>query len=169
MKLNELKKLVPLQSSVRDYRYISKTAQNIKKHGIHTNNYSGKFEDLINITYFTDEDFYLLHDGHHRVSAHILSNVDIDDKFIKIKEYTLMDYIQVNFENGWITPLDPRKSARRCDLSVWRKLIKELKEKYHIDDIELFIKSNCHLYTIPRTDINNMDVFASQYKYLLLI
>lgn len=165
MKLNELKKLVPLQNSVRDYRYISKTVEKIKTSGNHVNGIND-INKYINITYFTDEDFYLLHDGHHRVSAYILAEKDIDDEFVKITEFTTTDYMEINFQNYWTTPLHPIQTARRCDLSIWWKLIKDLKEKYTESEVENFIKNNSDLYSIPRIRITNMDIFASQYKDL---
>ena len=163
MDINKIKSILPLQNSLRDFAKLPFLVDDIKSDKIGTFN----INSYISLTHFVSMDRYLVHDGHHRLTAYILANVDVPEHLISIKKYTVKDYLSVNFKDGWTTPINPFINSRRCDLSNWRKLIEQKCISLNDKCTEDYIYSNFQLYSLPKRFFY-MNDFAEQYKNMLL-
>lgn len=161
MKVERLRRFLPLQNSLRGYHQIPEMVERVLDGGF------DPLFDKIQITHLTDYDYFMVHDGHHRATAYILANKDLPEDIYQINEYTKSDYQEINLQNNWTTPLCPLSYARRCDLTVWRRMISEMRMRGSTDEeIELFIRWNRSLFCVGRS-IHTMESFANEYRGLV--
>jgi len=111
------------------------TDENIRKHDDSSLN-------LIQISRFPDN-VLMIHDGHHRAVATWLSGrTELREDEFYIQDWNYEDYDDINFDSGYLTPFDPRKEVRLCDLSEWKILVKDLQKGDIVDDsLNFFIRS----------------------------
>lgn len=88
-----------------------------------------KVSPLINISRFEDGVMYI-HDGHHRTLATLLAGrLLLYPTEFKITHWMYEQYLEINFEVGWVTPFDPRTQCRKADLQKFKRyVIREAKE-----------------------------------------
>ena len=163
MKIKHLKKMLPLQESLRDVSKLPFLVGEILSD--HHNKL--KLKSKISINFFKDcGETYMIHDGHHRVVAYMLADRAIPDDSIKFTDYSLDEYLEVNLKDNWVTPINPFFYARRCNLSSWRKMVKYKRRSLPDEYVEEFIKKNQNIYTLNR-QTKTVENFARQYKNIL--
>ncbi|NJO65004.1 MAG: hypothetical protein HC836_44900 [Richelia sp. RM2_1_2] len=95
-----------------------------------SNNYTSSFHQprIIKINIFEDG-FKIVHDGHHRVIAILLSGRDFlySDEY-EIVHHTYEGYMSVNFNIDWVTPFDPRFEVRFGNYTEYKKKVQEIRE-----------------------------------------
>lgn len=120
--------------------------------------YNPNRTSLIAITEFEDGQMFI-RDGFHRVVAIIIGRTGspvgytglkygadlFEDEYV-IEPMTYAMFLEINIENGWYTPFDPRTEVRKADFFDFKnEVLKTDKSKLHD-----FITQNKHRYAVPR-------------------
>ena len=95
---------------------------------------------------------YYLHDGHHRVYGAYLCGVEE----LLPCEYTLMDmsyqdYLDLNINVGWVTPLDIRTHARKPDFFGYKNKVVRLYLNKEYKKAGDYVRHNQDMYLEERT------------------
>jgi len=109
-----------------------------------------------------DDSFSVLHDGHHRMVATFLSKRDYlrEDEY-EIKSWPYLDpekktgYLDINHENGWYTPFDPRTHLRVADIKEFKQLARIMFESNPERAIQ-WIEENSSKFRTPISDIRTV-------------
>ncbi len=100
---------------------------------------------LIKIAKFSDGEEFIA-DGHHRIAAIKLGGRDFlyNDEF-QVSKWTYDEYLDINFNQNWVTPFDPRKDFRYPDFLQFKCAVRDALKvsKTHAID---YIRSHPHLY-----------------------
>lgn len=104
---------------------------------------------LIVLNRFEDQR-YFVHDGLHRVASIFLGRDSglLDESEYRIQEYSYQEYEEINLEQGYVTPFDPRQEVRVADLAEFKAKVGELIES-EVSLLE-FIEDNKSLYVRSR-------------------
>ena len=88
-----------------------------------------KDPSLIVITEFEDGTRFI-HDGHHRVLAALIAGRNfLSDLEYVIWKFKYSQYMEINFDKGFVTPFDPRTEVRLADFGNFKKNAMELYSK----------------------------------------
>jgi hypothetical protein len=108
--------LMPTQDGFRNIGQLKRMVEFVRAGGVYDRKSLeafGDYHSLIGITRFEDGRHFI-RDGFHRVSSICLSNTRdrlFDSEYV-IEEMKYSEYTEVNIENKWVTPFDPREFAR---------------------------------------------------------
>jgi hypothetical protein len=126
IKLNEL---IVMQENLRHTSQIEKMIYFVKNGGFWTEDVLKKYAEsvgtrvcpLMEVVCFPDGK-RMIHDGHHRIVSIYLGGRDYlrEDEFI-LKYWDYKDYLNVNIDNRWVTPFDPRTEVRVPDIGEFKK------------------------------------------------
>jgi hypothetical protein len=106
---------------------------------------------LIQINVFEDGSHVVM-DGHHRcVSIWEADRHCLDDSEYQIHELTYGDFLNIDFEKGWVTPYDPRTHVRWPELRHFKNSVITCVELRDEETARKFIRESRKLYSIPRT------------------
>lgn len=104
---------------------------------------------LIQLTQFEDGKIFV-HDGHHRVVATWLAGRDfLYSEEFNLTQWKYADYLEINHQNGWYTPFDPRIHTRTPDFAQFKKKARELFNS-DLDNAEKWILENQHMFREER-------------------
>lgn len=68
-----------------------------------------------------------IHDGHHRIKAIWLSGrTELHPAEYELEQLSLEDYLDINFDCGWVTPYNPHLYLRISDLSSYKESIMKI-------------------------------------------
>ncbi|RDJ35090.1 MAG: hypothetical protein DWQ19_09655 [Crenarchaeota archaeon] len=106
---------------------------------------------LIEIASFPDGRL-MLHDGHHRAVATNLAGRDFfrSSEFV-LKHWDYENYLNVNFDNKWVTPLNIKSEIRVADIGDFKKQALDVLANNGEEEAYKFIRENKKLYAKPRT------------------
>lgn len=92
----------------------------------------------------------MVHDGHHRAIATVLGgrNCLRQDEYI-LKNWQYSDYENINFENRWVTPFDPKTEIRKADIFEFKNAALRAAEIDPKKAVE-YILQNKNSYALPR-------------------
>jgi hypothetical protein len=68
---------------------------------------------------------YYLNDGHHRMTAAFAMKLPIEAIEFRIMEMTYAKMTEINWEDGWLTPYDPRTHVRQHNFMWFKKFVME--------------------------------------------
>lgn len=100
---------------------------------------------LISVAEFPDGQRYIA-DGHHRILAIKLAGRNcLDQSEYTVTKWNYEDYLDINFEQNWVTPFDPRTHLRIPDFFEFKQEVKSnlAKSEGHATD---YIVSNAEKY-----------------------
>jgi len=91
------------------------------------------------LTEFEDGSVYI-HDGHHRAFACVIAGKThfLENEYF-IKKWTYQDYIDINREQNWVTPFDPRTHLRIGNFFDFKNTALSLTDEE--------VRANLHKYT----------------------
>jgi len=100
----------------------------------------------------------MIHNGHHRAISIWLGGRDFftEDEFY-IKPWTYADYEDIVTHDsdgnwmGWVTPFDVRTESRVCDLSSFKRKVKDIHEGINEEEAIDYINKNKHQYAKKKT------------------
>ncbi len=152
-------RLTVSQNDVRhDYEHLMGMVGYVKSGGLFTRKaieahavLTGSRPDppLIGITRFPDG-VHMIHDGHNRVVAcHWAGRTELDPDEYFVKEYGYEHYTDLEPENGWFTPFDPRTEVRLADFGKY-KVAARLCYANNPDLLNMFVGMRKHWYCSPR-------------------
>lgn len=80
---------------------------------------------IISIARFPDGELFIA-DGHHRIMAIKIAGREFlyEDEF-QVKDWSYEEYKEINFEENWVTPFDPRTHFRYPDFLQFKNAVKE--------------------------------------------
>ena len=117
---------------------------------------------LIALTRFPDG-HVIAHDGHHRiVSALLAGRQFLNHNEYIIKDFTYEEYMEINFDQSYVTPFDPRTQIRLWDFKAFKAHVMEL-YKTNPDEARAYIVAHPELYRNDR-DIRTVDDLAQRVK-----
>jgi hypothetical protein len=127
------------QGGLWDIEYLTKYSQK---------NSLSRISPLIQISRFEDNLLYL-HDGHHRcVATWLAGRHHLEDSEYQIRDWTYTSYLEINHDNGWYTPFDPRIHVRAADFANFKK---QARNKFLLnEDAVKWIESNYDCFRHPR-------------------
>ncbi len=139
------------------------TIEQLKRYATSTNTYCCF---PIQINEFEDG-FKCLHDGHHRcVSTYLAGRDYLRRDEYQITCWTYREYLEINHENRWYTPFDPRTHLRTHDISDFKAKAYKLFCKDPIEAVQ-WIECNKDLYCYPVSDIVTVaDLAKVVYEHL---
>jgi hypothetical protein len=129
-----LSKLLVMQSHLRDYSQIPQMVEYVRNDGFWTSSTLSMFANKQNIKTSSiceiasfPNDIWMIHDGHHRVASIFLGGRDYlrEDEFF-IKEWSYDKYLEINFDNKWVTPFHPLLEIRLADIKNFKKKAMDL-------------------------------------------
>jgi hypothetical protein len=153
-----LKDLIVTQEGIRNCKQIAKMVESVKNGNFWTKDYlvsySPKNEKkfaLIQISQTEDGKLYI-HDGCHRTCSTFLGGRDYlrEDEF-QIKTVKYSDYLEINFDNFWLTPFDLKTEVRKADFFDFKNKALEYKKLYGEEYASNWILSNTNLFKQKRT------------------
>lgn len=105
---------------------------------------------LIQISIFEDGQHFL-HDGHHRAVSTVGGGRDYfrEDEY-EIKRWSYRDYLEVVFEESWVTPFDPRTEIRLADFLHFKETAMWIRRMGHGELALDYIRQHKMLYCKPR-------------------
>lgn len=160
----EISSLILTQCDLRDWDMIEEMSYFVSQGGFFTqkslNEWTikniGKKTDrsLIQISIFEDGKCYI-HDGHHRAVGTFLGGRDNfrEDEY-EITEWKYEDYLDINFENNWLTPFDPRSEMRVPDFFDFKERVWDTYNNQSIQHAYHLIKTRNDLYKAKRMFFN---------------
>jgi len=131
--------LIPMQNYLRNAEQIPEMVNFVKSGGIFTKDNLSifpkkkiektskllKIDDLIKIVRFEDGALFV-HDGLHRATAiHIAGRKFLDPREFTIENWQYSWYMEINVEEKWFTPFDPRKEVRVKDIFVFKDTVED--------------------------------------------
>lgn len=131
MKLHDL---IVMQQQLRHIECVPQMMEHVRCGGLWNREYLHSFakknnlrpSPLIQISKFNDGLFYL-HDGHHRsVATRLGGRKEFYPEEYEIKTWTYEQYLNINFNIGFVTPFDPRTQCRKAELSHFKKKIRDI-------------------------------------------
>lgn len=146
MKINDL---IPTHNELRSSSVLKYFRQQIK---------AGKKPqpiELIKVRYYPSYTSRIyIHDGHHRAVAAKLERLEslTPDEY-NIREVPYTDYLQINFDVGWVTPFDLMSEVRRADFFDFKNTVMYLFDNPEFSSIEFiknFIHNRRYFYVEPR-------------------
>lgn len=153
-----LKDLMVMQSGLRNIDQIEGMIDFVEKGGFWTNEVlkhyalenNRKVCPLIEIVCFPNNQ-YMIHDGTHRsVSIYLAGRNYLRFDEYLVKKWTYQNYLEISFENNWVTPFDPRTEIKIADIGEFKKKALEI-SKISLEESINFIRNNKDLYIVPRT------------------
>ena len=178
--MKKLENLIVTQIGNRHCKQLKEMANYVKNGGRWTKDYMTEFakkhnlpytSSLIQISRFEDGQEFI-HDGHHRSITTKLGGRDfLYPEEYEVKEWTYDSYIEINHENGWYTPFDPRIHVRKADFLEFKKMARN-KFLTEPDKAAQWILNNVDLFRRERTvwticDLIKEENFSSSFlKYL---
>lgn len=123
--------LIPTQKEVRNCAQIDAMKVFVENGGVFDRKSLDQFAEvrgtkaspLIQITEFEDGQTYI-HDGHHRLIAIYRAGREwLRYDEYEIKSWKYGDYQEINLDEGWMTPFDPRNEVRKADLAEWKRIV----------------------------------------------
>ncbi len=124
-----------------------------------------KFQEKIILSRFPDSKIYI-QDGHHRLCAMFLSKkYTIESNEYTIKDWKYEDYLDINFEQGWITPYHPYKEIRIPNLTDYKNNVYSY--KFDTEKIK-FINDTKFMYTKTRSIWSVQDLINNLFIESLL-
>jgi len=155
-----IESLISTQFNLRDWDAVGGMSSFCRGGGFFTSDvlkdWSSKNKDrtsqsLIQISKFED-DVHYIHDGHHRTLGIYLGDRDYlrEDEF-QITDWTYAEYMEISFENSWLTPFDPRAEVRSGDFFTFKKRVWEIYEDQSPGHAFHLIKTRPELFKIERT------------------
>lgn len=122
---------------------------------------SGRTAPIV-LTRFEDQRLFV-HDGLHRVASIFLGRESgrLFESEFEIQEFTYQEYDEINLQEKYFTPFDPRKEVRVADLANFKTRVSQLIEA-NKSPIE-FIENNRSLYACLRQPFH--DSIRSMVKH----
>lgn len=150
MKINDL---IPTHNELRSPSVLEYFRQQIKA--------GKKLQpiELIKVRHYPSYDHRIyIHDGHHRAVAAKLERLEtLSPDEYNIREVPYTDYLQINFDVGWVTPFDLMSEVRKADFFDFKNEVMDMwKYRFYLVDrikvrsISRFIESNRNRYVEPR-------------------
>ena len=104
---------------------------------------------LIQLSRFEDGRIFIA-DGHHRILSLVLSGREnlYQEEYV-LTDWTYWDYQQINLNQNWYTPFDPRREVRYPDYTQFKAAVDNLRKISEQDALN-FIKNNNTLYKCRR-------------------
>lgn len=81
----------------------------------------------------TEDNSIYIHDGHHYIYEAYKNGVQLSKLDIVIKQYTYAELNDINFEETWVTPYNPKYYVRRHVIPEFKKYIYKI---YDINESE---------------------------------
>lgn len=178
----QIDSIIPTQNDLRNIDQMKAMIDYVKTGGIFSNESISFFDifskensrnekrqpPLIKIACFEDGKKYL-HDGHHRTTSIFLGN----RKFLYPEEYVIenwkyKDFLEINLDQKWYTPYDPRSEARICQIKHYKDQIKDLiKNNTTKQSIEYFIRYSYEtkVYVEPKKVYTIEDLSKQYFKH----
>lgn len=155
----ELDDLMVMQYGLRNSSQIAAMIDFVQSGGFWTkealktyaeNNSLSRVCPVIEIAKFPDGKL-MVHDGNHRTVSVYLGGREYlrEDEYI-VKNWSYEDYLEISFENNWVTPFDPRTEIRVADIGIFKKKALEI-SKEDKEKAIAFILDNKLLYSKPRS------------------
>lgn len=161
--------LIPMQNSLREAEQLPEMVKFVQSGGMFDAQTLSAFVtkerenaldcfkfNPIKIVKFEDGKMYL-HDGLHRSTAiWIAGRRILDSKEFVLEDWKYQDYLEINLDQKWYTPFDPRKEVRINDFLLYKRLVEEFinkEPKPTNEQIRLYILDHYRLqsYTEPRS------------------
>lgn len=149
--------LRPTQKGLRHADQIASMVEFVRSGGIFSQEALIQFaqskgyesEKLIQINKFEDE-MNFIHDGHHRCFSIWLAGREIlhHQEFV-FSYWSYQQYGEINFDNGYVTPYNPKEEIRHADFFDFKFEVRKIAETSIEEAIE-FIKLNRSRYCEPR-------------------
>lgn len=113
-----------------------------------------------------DDGERFLHDGHHRMAATWFAGREYlrEDEFEVEKwpysdSFTKTGYIDLNHENYWYTPFDPRTHLRISDTREFKTEARKRFEE-NPSEAQSWIEKNAHRFRMPITNVRTVSDLA---------
>jgi len=154
-----LSKLLVTQPALRNAEQVADMAEFVSGGGffdlrslaLFVDRHHQKPSPLIQINVFED-DSHVVMDGHHRcVSIWEAGRLYLDDSEYQIHDLTYDDFLNIDFDKGWVTPYDPRTHVRWPELRHFKNSVITCIELRDEETARRFIRESRNLYSIPRT------------------
>eukprot|EP01130_Rhizamoeba_saxonica_P014627 TRINITY_DN640_c0_g1_i9.p1 TRINITY_DN640_c0_g1~~TRINITY_DN640_c0_g1_i9.p1 ORF type:complete len:212 (-),score=29.60 TRINITY_DN640_c0_g1_i9:50-685(-) len=176
IKVNDL---ITTQSSIRDLVHVYRMAEFVASGGIYSISKIESFKaqqpqssnklhhsfrkpQLIQIAFYPDGKMYIW-DGHHRVASICLGGRDVI--YPEEYEFIYLTYkltMEVNFDDDYVTPFDPRTEVRIPDFSAFKRKVDKIRKRFSDEAAMEYICENRQLYAEARTSDNIDDwIFTS--------
>lgn len=145
------------QELLRDHDQVTKMVEFVSSGGKWTRDniidYAkkvGSKASVITISRFPDG-LLLAHDGHHRlVATYLAGRCWLDTDEYVLTDWKYEDYLEVNFEKGWVTPFDPRQEVRLPDFLDFKNRVMAIVATCVESALE-YIHQNKDKYATPRS------------------
>lgn len=152
-----LEELLVIQDGLRNIPQIVTMIKFVKSGGFWTKDELQKYAvehnirvcPLIEIAKFPDG-HHMIHDGTHRsVSVYLGGRKYLRDDEYVIRNWLYEDYMEISFENNWVTPFDPRTHIRVCDIGEYKKTVIEIAKRDKTEALN-YIQQNKQKYLRER-------------------
>lgn len=176
-----MKSIITMQNSLRDEAQISGMIDFVRSGGFFTvdtltefaKSKGKKTSPLIKIARFEDGALYW-HDGHHRAtSIWIAGRKFLDEREYEIVDWKYSEYLEINLDQKWYTPFDPRKEVRINHILPYKAMVEDFlrkDQKPTTDEINKFIFDHyrSRSYVEPRIARTIADV-ANYYTSTMML
>ena len=134
------------QEGVHTAGQIPSMIEHVQNGGLFTKELLDDFADIsrtkpspiIKITQFEDGNLFL-QDGHHRtLSIYLGGRAYLDPSEFIFEYWEYKDYLEINFANKWVTPLDVKTQVRQADFKEFKKHVFEL---YNLKGVHTYDRS----------------------------
>lgn len=176
-----LESLIPMQNSLRDVEQLPEMVDFVRSGGIFTRETLAVFAQAknielspllkvvspIKIVKFEDGSLYV-HDGLHRSTAiWIAGRRVLDPREYVLENWRYEEYLEINLDQKWYTPFDPRKEVRSNDILLFKGVIRDFinkEPKPTTQEVRLYILDyyEAKAYTEPRS-VNSIAEVASRH------
>jgi hypothetical protein len=150
--------LIVTQSELRHYDVIHGMVDYVERGGIwdkkcledYATTHGKKPSPLIQISLFPDGARYV-HDGHHRcVTTWLGGRHELYESEYEIRNWTYEEYLEINPEDQWVTPFDPRTQVRLPDTCEYKREARRIYLAEGLAAATKFIIANKRLYVAER-------------------
>lgn len=181
-----LESIIPMQNSLRNPEQLPEMIEFVRLGGIFTKEVLSlfpkkklektsellKIDSLIKIVRFEDGSLYV-HDGLHRATAiWIAGRTYLDPREFVLENWKYDYYLEININENWFTPFDPRKEVRINDILVYKNMVKEFlgQKDRSIEEIRKYILDHyeAQSYTEPRS-VKTIPEMASRHTSAIVV
>lgn len=156
------------QEGVHTAGQIPNMIEHVQNGGFFTQELLNEFADIyhsgtkpsgvIKITQFEDGNLFL-QDGHHRtLSIYLGGRAYLDPSEFIFEHWKYSDYLEINFDNKWVTPIDVKTQVRQANFKDFKTKALWRYEEHGPEVATEYIKSNSGLYLRERSVYSIVDL-----------